>query len=320
MKKKSCAILMILVLLSSLLFAGCGSADKTASSGFSVYYINALGDGITALPYELASDGTDARITEALEALAEDPENVDYRRTLPESVRMEEYALDGGTLSIYFDREYADLEGNSEVLVRAAVVETLVQIDGVDSVIFYVADAPLLDASGMVVGSMSADSFITDYGAETDGLEQTTLTLYFASADGQSLVKKDMDVYYNRSTSRERLIMDYLLKGPETDDAQSALPSGTKVLNVTVTDGVCYVNLDATLLSASSGINANVTLYSMVDSLTELDSINKVQILVDGAQTTNNASLGFSLGTSYERDTTIVNEVGIAIEDPSMAE
>ncbi len=67
---------------------------------------------------------------------------------------------------------------------------------------------------------MNDDTFINDYGAETGSLEKTKLTLYFASADGQSLVKQEKDVYYNKNVARERLIMDYLLKGPDSDDAK----------------------------------------------------------------------------------------------------
>ena len=51
--------------------------------------------------------------------------------------------------------------------------------------------------------------------------------------------------------------------------------------------------------------------------MTELDNINKVQILVDGAQSTSDSTLEFSLGTSYERDTSMVMQ---AVERDLMKE
>ena len=48
-----------------------------------------------------------------------------------------------------------------------------------------------------------------------------------------------------------------------------------------------------------------MVLYSIVNSLTELDTVNKVQILVDGASTMPQTGIGFKLGTSYERDTSM---------------
>lgn len=302
MAKKLTAYVGIVALLCSL-FAGCGR--KTTAGSINIYYMNALGDGIGAISYEMEQTKTEDMVDEALQRLATDPDDVDFRKTISGDVQVLEKQLDSGILSLYFNREYSDLSGYTEVLVRAAIVKTLVQIKGIDSVSFYVSGEPLQDSSGALVGSMSADTFIDDYGAETDSLEKTRLTLYFASADGQSLVKKNMDVYYNKNVARERLVMDYLLKGPNTDDAKSVIPSGTKILNVTVTDGVCYVSFDSTFLNANAGIASDVVLYSIVNSLTELDTVNKVQILVDGASTMPQTGIGFKLGTSYERDTSM---------------
>ncbi len=304
MKKKGIVYLTVLALMCGLL-VGCGGHKE--KENMKIYYINALGDGIGAVGYHMHATKTDAMIDEALQELGKDPDSVEYRRTISDSVKIEDCALDDGMLSLYFDREYEELTGYTEVLMRAAIVKTLVQIKGIDSVTFYVGGDPLQDANGTLVGSMNDDTFINDYGAETGSLEKTKLTLYFASADGQSLVKKEMDVYYNKNVARERLIMDYLLKGSDDEDAKTVFPSGTKLLNVTVTDGVCYVNLDSSFLKGTTGVNSKVVLYSIVNSLTELDNINKVQILVEGAQSTSaDASLGFSLGTSYERDTSMV--------------
>ena len=287
MKKKGIVYLTVLVLMCGLL-VGCGGQKE--KENMKIYYINALGDGISAVGYHMHATKTDAMIDEALQELGKDPDSVEYRKTISDSVKIVDCVLDDGMLSLYFDREYEELTGYTEVLMRAAIVKTLVQIKGVDSVTFYVGGDPLQDANGTLVGSMNDDTFINDYGAETGSLEKTKLTLYFASADG-----------------RERLIMDYLLKGSDDEDAKTVFPSGTKLLNVTVTDGVCYVNLDSSFLKGTTGVNSKVVLYSIVNSLTELDNVNKVQILVDGAQSTSaDASLGFSLGTSYERDTSMV--------------
>lgn len=302
MKKKIMSLALLLSLVCGSLL-GCGDNKE---DNIKIYYINALGDGIGAVGYHMNAVKKEEMIEEALRVLAEDPEDMEYRRSISENIEVTEKAMDDGVLSLYFNMEYGEMTGYTEVLSRAAIVKTLVQIDGVESVTFYVGGEPLADATGSLVGSMTADTFIDDYGTETEGLEKTCLTLYFSSADGQSLVKENLDVYYNKNVARERLIIEYLLKGPENKDAKSVFPVGTKIRNVTVTDGVCYVNFDSTFLKNTQGVSSNVILYSIVNSLTELDSINKVQIMVDGAQSTTDNSLGFSLGTSYERDTSMV--------------
>ena len=55
-------------------------------------------------------------------------------------------------------------------------------------------------------------------------------------------------------------------------------------------------------------MSADVVVYSIVNSLTELDNINKVQLLVNGASSVAGNNSMIKLGTSYERDATKVIE------------
>ena len=63
-----------------------------------------------------------------------------------EAVKVEDFRLDNGTLAMYFNAAYTQLETYTEVMVRAAVVKTLLQIPGVDSITFYVAEIPFRTA------------------------------------------------------------------------------------------------------------------------------------------------------------------------------
>ena len=65
-----------------------------------------------------------------------------------------------------------------EVLCRAAIVQSLVQIDGIESVAFEVEGNPLTDKEGQVVGSMRAEDFIKNTGSVLHSYEKTNLTLY----------------------------------------------------------------------------------------------------------------------------------------------
>lgn len=300
-KKFFCCILCLMMALS--LFSGCKSNKDT--EGTNIYYIDALGNGIVPEKHILSGKSKEKQVKEVVKLLAQTPETADFRQTIPEEISVSDIVIDHSSVVLNFDRNYEDITGYTEVLVRAAVVKSLLQIKGIDSVSFYVADEPLQDSKGILVGSMTADTFIDDYGEETGSLSKTSLTLYFASADGQSLVKKNVDVYYNKNVPMERVIVDNLIKGVDDADAKSVIPSGTKLLTITVTDGVCYVNFDSSFMNIDSGIASDVILYSIVNSLTEMSNINKVQILVNGASAMSNNGVNFKLGTSYERNTSM---------------
>ena len=125
------------------------------------------------------------------------------------------------------------------------------------------------------------------------------------------------DVYYSSNVSMEKLIMEQLLEGPQTEGAKSAIPAGTKLINVSVVDGVCYVSLDENFKNQDYQVNEAVVIYSIVDSLTELSTISKVQISVNG-DTSGTYRDNFKLSDMYDRNLDYVvslEETGVTEEE-----
>nr|MCR5546012.1 GerMN domain-containing protein [Lachnospiraceae bacterium] len=65
---------------------------------------------------------------------------------------------------------------------------------------------------------------------------------------------------------------------------------------VVINEGTCYVTLDSSFLSLPEGVSRDVAIYSIVNSLCELDTVSKVQIIVnkesDAALVENDAVSG----------------------------
>lgn len=302
MKRIVSTILIICILFT---FGACGHKDKV--SQYKIYYVNTDKNGLTPVNYKYKSNEGAQRISEALNQLAEKTDSVDYMATIPAGVDVDRWELDDRSLSLYLTGDYESLDIYTEILVRAAIVKTLTLIEGVDSVSLFVNDKPYTDASGEILGAMTSDTFIDDFGQETDSLLSTDLTLYFASADGVSLVPETRQVYYSRNLPPEKLIVEQLLNGPDSSDLLATLPAGTKINSISVSEnGVCIVNLDATFETALTDITENVTVYSIVNSLTEIDSIKQVQILVN-AETPHLSNLDVDLSAPISRNEEIIN-------------
>jgi len=129
---------------------------------------------------------------------------------------------------------------------------------------------------------------------------------YFADEEGTKLVPETREMFYDMNTSKERLIIDELMKGPTNTKLKATIPNDTKVISVTVNEGICYVNFDEGFLNALPDVLDSITIYSIVDSLSELPNISRVQILVNGKSDKNYNSI--SLGTSVERNLDYVKE------------
>ena len=75
-----------------------------------------------------------------------------------------------------------------------------------------------------------------------------------------------------------------LIKGPEEEGLSSASPAGTEINEIMIKDKVCYLYLSAEFQKNQSGgpREEALTIYSIVNSLTELPNIQYVQFLIDG--------------------------------------
>ena len=79
------------------------------------------------------------------------------KSVFPKEVKVESFEIKDNCLELHFNKAYEKMKKSREVLCRAAVVQTLVQVDGIDFVSFYVGDDVLKDREGIPIGLMSAD-------------------------------------------------------------------------------------------------------------------------------------------------------------------
>ena len=82
------------------------------------------------------------------------------------------FEVQEGKITVNFGGGYYEMGAVREVLCRAAIVQSLVQIDGIESVAFEVEGNPLTDKEGQVVGSMRAEDFIKNTGSVLHSYEK----------------------------------------------------------------------------------------------------------------------------------------------------
>ncbi len=296
MKKKEYAVFaMAACLIASV---SCGSGGQENENV--VYYVNSDGTKLVPQEIELDTEG-DERIGELLCALSTQPNDASMRQTIPDNVKVLGISTSAYQITVDFSEEYYQMGQIDEILTRAAIAKTLFQVEGYPYVAFTVESEPLVNKEGIMVGSMNTDTFVENPGGQINASQQTTLNLYFAGMDGTSLVQETRVVHYSSNISLEKLVMEQLIEGPKRSGAQGTIPSGTKLINVSVVDGICYVSLDETFLNQNQEISEQVVLFSIVDSLTELDNVGKVQISING-DTSGKCRFTYDLATMYEAE------------------
>ena len=140
-----------------------------------------------------------------------------------------------------------------------------------------------MDGTGNPVGMLSASDFVEGI-RDVNSFEKTELTLYFSNAAGDGLVEEKREVMRNTNTSLEKLIVEQLIEGPREPDSYPTLPPDMKLLNVMVSESVCSINLDSAFLNNSLEVREYIPIYSIVNSLSELPTVSRVQIRINGSQ------------------------------------
>lgn len=305
MRKKYAGLLVLLCCFFACL-SGCAKEEPLEGT-FTVSYLDKEQTKTVRVGYEPDADKKDtARLVEELiGVLSTDSGDVELLKPIPEGVEVTDTRLDGNDLKVSFNEAYRTMEAVPEILCRLALVQTLTQVDGVDCLEFFVEDEPLVDTQGNEVGRMTTDDFVVNPGEQINSIQHAQLELYFSNPSGDGLVLETQRVYYNSNVSLEKLVIEHLLAGPQTEDAIASLPQETKLVNVSVADRICYVSLDSGFRTQNYNVQEAIVIYSLVDSLTALPHIDKVQISVNG-DTSGVYRESFPLGTIYEEDLSYV--------------
>lgn len=302
-KKIVCFMLSLIMMLS---LVGCNN-DNEKDGEYQIYYLNMDKSKIVAEGYDSTGAEGENLVKEILTKLHSGPESTKLRQTIPANVKINSFKLNGVYLYVDFSEEYYSLLPEEEILIRAAIVKSLVQTKDCSLVAFTVNNQPLLSHDGSLVGSMSEDTFVENPGKQINSSMETTLNLYFSNKEGTKLVKESRKVHYSSNTSMEKLIVEQLIEGPKKAGMLSTVPVATKIISVSVVDGVCYVNLSDSFRNQNAEVSEEIVLYSIVNSLSELASVSKVQISINGS-TDGNIRYNYDLSKLYERDLSYFNE------------
>lgn len=254
-----------------------------------LYFKNALTNELSVekVKYD-SSQNTVDMANFAMEMLKKGPTDEDNVKVIPDSCILGKVSVKNEVATIDVSKEFTSLTGTDELLARFSVVRTLCDIPGISAVQITVEGAPLVsNATGIEVGILSKKDIVIDIDTNADVSvknDTTTILLYFANADATTLKSENRKVETTDTISIERTIINELLKGPSSPELVKVIPDGVKLQNIETKDGVCYVTFSGEFVSKfSGGSNTGMLIvYSIVNSLCNLENIDSVQILIDG--------------------------------------
>ena len=292
--KKHKILTFILLCLTAALTAGmlssCTLQEDDENLGYMVYYVNSARDDIIYRHVRIADDTTvspDNLINFLLDQMFHNTEIAEekYLSAKPDDVEIEHFNLTDNILTFDFNAAYRDLTNVEEILLRASLVLTMIQVPSVFQVVFTVEGKPLTDSTGKEIGAMNASNFVNILLTEEGMLKQETdLTIFFTNEDGSRLIPAPYHfTISNSNSSMEEYILQQIKEGPEVENTYRTMDENVDILSVVTSDDVCYVNLGSNFLDQEQPVSDDILIYSIVNSLCSLDYVSSVQFLIDGS-------------------------------------
>ena len=277
---------MTFIMAGVIMASGCGSSNDEYM--YKLFYLSQDEDELLYKGYNAQSSETEDLVSEFLEELQTQPDEKKYKVPGLDATSILGWDISTeGILTINFSSEYSSFPIIKETLCRAAIVKSLCQIEGINSVVFNVEGDPVTDSNGQPLGFMSEETFVDNTSGETTYKQTINATVYFADEKGKHLIKIPINVTFDGTISMEQLIVEQLIKGPGDikglkNEVKAVIPENTKIDQVTVKEQVCYIDMSKEFHTAVDGVKRELTLYAIVNSLAELPDINKVQFTIDG--------------------------------------
>ncbi|MDR2650128.1 MAG: GerMN domain-containing protein [Clostridiales bacterium] len=202
-----------------------------------------------------------------------------------------------------FTKDYYNMQPIDEMFFRAALIWTMTDLDFINNVEIRVDGEELRNSLGVVMGSLNRINIDIHPIISPIKTVSRTVKLYFTDETGAKLLPEERTIDVNPDLPIGQFIMEQLILGPRQEGHFPTVSADVKIRDMQYQDGICFVNLSSDFLSKSPASSAadEVTVYSVVNSLTEVTQVRKVQFLIESAIVTQLKG-NMDLSRQFERN------------------
>ena len=157
--------------------------------------------------------------------------------------------------------------------------------------------------SGLNLKSNNSSNKIAEYTPQEElsenDIRKTIVSIYFKNIETNTLVPESICIDVKELADNPYMkLLNILSSGPSSDKLESPIPEGTTINNVYLKGNTVFVDFSKEFISnAPNGVEEEgLLIYSIVNTLTELNEVNSVKILIDGKENMcfNDKSMSFN--------------------------
>ncbi len=307
-------LVVMIVVLSVTTFLLRNVQNMEGKQSVNVYFLNPTLHTLEKEEHYLNIGNNDEMILELLSILYAGPNNKNLAKTMPEDLKLEKGQLieNKSLLELSFTFDGETLGSEEELFFKSAIIWTMTELSSVKDLHIFINNHELLRSDGEPLGLLNRSNVVINKHISPFVSDIQRVVLYFANESSTALVPEERVIQMMKTNPDqviEKFIVEQLIAGPNKAENHATIPPETKVREVSTEGNICYVNLSSDIVNKYAGTSTDIRLpiYSIVNSLTELTDIKKVQFLIDSKKPEGLKS-GFDLSKPLERDEEIMKK------------
>jgi len=253
--------------------------------------LNKTGESVSGIIYYLNREETEL-VPESVEFKFDSPQDVplavinklktkkkSVANPLSDACRINTIVFgEDGRIEVDFSEEFLSDNTYKNVLRTYAVVKSIcasAAFCGVTEVKVSVDNEPVKDLNGNDIDFLSgADIVLVNNGGSR--ILYDCMLYYKDKLTGT--LRAEKRVIEAGAGNLEKTVVNELIKGPVSKELTRIFSYDTELVSVQTIGGICFVNLK----NIPDNVNGNLAITSIIKTLTSLQNVEKVQILLDG--------------------------------------
>ncbi|MGE5633017.1 MAG: GerMN domain-containing protein [Caulobacteraceae bacterium] len=277
--KRLCFLLAVIMVFTS----GCFLRKEAQTETVKIYYALKGNTGLETENREIKYEDAESKYENTLRELVKGPADTNkFETSMSKDVKVLSVTVENGNAVVDFSKEFGSFSGSmNEAAVVAGVVDTMLQFSEVKQVKILVEGKDLIAPKGEPYGFMKFIDF------RTSDMEERNITLYFADSQAMYVVPETRKVLVKKDISDAdfyKLVLEELIKGPNTENLYRTIPEEVKVDYLEVDGDLVKVDFSKEMHTKHwhGAAGEAMTVASIANTMTEFPNIKRVLPSVDG--------------------------------------
>lgn len=223
-----------------------------------------------------------------VEELLKGPSTAKAQNIVPKGCRVLNIEKKEGTLLIVLSPEGKELSLVDEVMLKNMIVLTMTKLSDINRVGVYFGQIQR-DSKNNPIGVISAKDIVSE--DITSKVGQKTITAYLPNQDKSALLVREINIQTSINETVEKTVVEELFKNTAYEGfSQTVFNPNAKLVSSFVEGDTFFLNFSEPIIKEQASYEeAYLSVYALINTISDLQPIKNIQILIKGKTNTESA-------------------------------